>query len=231
MSKKTVGHAALVLAGLVLAYLGAAALWAYVAFDDVMARAPVADARPLSARQAAILLQIEDPTFYTHRGLSLAPGQGVATLSSALVRTLYLSDRQLDGAEGVFQRIYRGAFDCCKAFDVGRDAMALVLDARLAKRSQLALYVASVYMGTSAGTQVHGLAQAAHSYLGKPLAALTEAEFIGLVAMIKAPNQFHPQRHPREYALRTARVAAVVAGTCRPGGWFDTAYAHCAPAL
>lgn len=212
-----------------LAYLSVVAVWASVSFDDAVARLPAFEAAPLSPRQAAVLAQIEDPAFFQHHGLSLAPGQGLATISSSLARTLYLSDGNLDGVEGAFQRLYRGVFNCCKKVDVGRDVMALVVDARLGKERQLALYAASVYMGTQQGGQIHGLAQASRSYLGKPLAQASEQEFVGLVAMIKAPNQYHPVQHPQEHALRSARLAAVLAGKCHPEGWFDTTYRHCTP--
>lgn len=215
------------LAALVL-YLAIAAGWAAASFDDLLARWPQ-DSTPaaLSPRQVEILLRIEDPTFYTHHGLSLAEGQGAATISSALAREFFLEGPQLDGTKGLLQRFYRRVFDCCKRVDFGRDITALVLDARLPKERQLAMYVQSVYMGRHNRQQVRGLAQAAQAYLNKPLAQLDDAESAGLVAMIKAPNTYHPLREPTAYALRLARVKAVLNSSCRPSGWFDTDYAHC----
>jgi membrane peptidoglycan carboxypeptidase len=210
------------------AYLGIAAGWASASFDDAMRHMPPAAGNPMSSPQTAILLNIEDPTFFTHHGLSLADGQGAATISSALARELYLSDARLGGVEGVFQRFYRAVFGCCRKIDFGRDAMALVLDAKLPKARQLALYADRVYMGTHRGVQVRGLEQAAQSYFGKPLSGLTDHEFIGLVAMIKAPNQYHPVRDSAAHAERVARIEALLAGKCKPGGWFDTSLAGCA---
>lgn len=208
-----------------LLYLLVVAAWASVAFDDVMPGLPPAS--PLSARQTIILLAVEDPTFYRHSGLSLADGQGLATISSALARQVFLSGRQLPGVKGVFQQVYRTVFDCCKRIDAGRDVMALVLDAKLSKERQLALYAAQVYMGTHDGRQLSGLEAAAASYLGKPLVSLGEVEFIGLVAMIKAPNLYHPLGHPALHAQRVARIVALLAGKCRADGWFDTTLRHC----
>ena len=48
--------------------------------------------------------------------------------------------------------------------------------------------------------------------------------------MIKAPNAYHPVREPVAYAARLVRVQAVLDGRCRPTGWFDTDYSHCAAA-
>jgi membrane carboxypeptidase/penicillin-binding protein len=217
-----------ILALLLLACLGTA-LWAMVSFDDVVAGAPPVAATPLSSRQAAILLKVEDPTFFEHHGISIARGQGFATISSALARDLYLNGVRLDGMKGIFQVFYRAVHGCCKQIDLGRDVMAVVLDAKLSKEKQLAMYVAGVYMGTNEGRQIKGLAAAAESYLGKPLDVLTDAEFIGLVAMIKAPNRYHPVKQSAEHALRAARIEAYVAGRCQSAGWFDTSFDGCDP--
>lgn len=50
---------------------------------------------------------------------------------------------------------------------------------------------------------------------------------IALVAMIKAPNPYHPSKAPVDHARRTARIAALVAGQCQPAGWLDTAFDNC----
>ena len=226
---KRLGQVLLALFAALIVYLAIAAGWAAATAETLLARWPHASAAAsLSPRQAAILLRIEDPTFYTHHGLSLAEGQGVATVSSALARELFLDGPRLDGASGLMQAFYRRVFDCCKRIDLGRDVMALVLDARVPKERQLRMYAQSIYMGRQDGRQVRGLAQAAQAYAGKPLAQLNDAEMAGLAAMIKAPNAYHPVREPVAYSLRLARVQAILSGSCRPAGWLDTDYAHCA---
>lgn len=211
----------------VASYLLIAASWAWLNADVLLARPSIGHRAVLTERQTAILLRVEDPDFFTHHGLSLAQGQGLATISSALARELFLYGAQLDGAAGALQSLYRGVFDCCKRIDLGRDVMALVVDAKLSKARQLALYADGVYMGTHDGAQVRGLPDAALCYAGKPLALLTDQEFISLVAMIKAPNGYHPSKAPAEHARRAARIAALVAGQCQPDGWLDTAFDSC----
>jgi len=215
----------LLLLFLVAAYLGLAAAWAACSYDSLAAALPLPHPGVLSPRQSAILLAVEDPDFHTHPGISLAAGQGVATLTSAVARDFYLRDGQ--AGAGLMQRFYAGVQRCCKAIDFGRDSMALVLDARMSKTRQLDYYIAHVYMGTQAGVQVRGLALAALLYAGKPLAALDAHEFVRLVAMIKAPNHYHPQRRPAALAERVARIEALLAGKCRPAGWSDTLYEAC----
>ena len=221
---KRFARLALLLPCLIAAYLGLAAAWAGYTYDSLAAALPPPHPGTLSPRQSAILLAVEDPDFYTHAGISFAAGQGVTTLSSAVARDFYLAEGQ---PGSVMQRFYAGVQRCCKAIDLGRDAMALVLDARMPKDRQLDYYAGHVYMGTQAGVQVRGLALAALLYAGKPLAALDEHEFVRLVAMIKAPNQYHPQRQPAALAERVARIEALLAGKCRPAGWSDTLYEAC----
>lgn len=210
-----------------LLYLAVAGCWAWATFDQAMAGARVLPEAQLTARQTRILTLVEDPGFFAHHGVSLGRGQGLATISGAVARDVYLDGVDMAGPAGALQQLYRAVFACCKRIDLGRDLMAVVLDARLPKERQLAVYVSQVYMGTQGGRQVRGLPQAAHGYFGKRLDQTTDDEFIRLVAMIKAPNGFHPARNPAAHATRVARVRALVAGRCRPGGWFDTALEGC----
>lgn len=211
---------------MLLAYLGLAALWAWSALGPALAGFPAAT-EALGPRQARILLRIEDPAFFDHHGLSLADGQGVTTLTSALARDLFLMHAELDGIQGAMQDFYRAVFHCCKKIGMGRDVMALVLDAKVGKQRQLDMYVASVYLGTQDGRQIHGLAEGAQAYLGKPLTEISEQEFAGLVGMIKAPNQYHPLRQRAAFEMRQRRVEAVLAGRCHPDGVFDTEFNSC----
>ena len=224
---KRLGKAVLFLAALLLAYLALAFSWAGASTNQLLVRQPTVQGMPLSPRQLDILLKIEDPTFFSHHGLSLADGQGVATISSAVARELLLYGPGLQGFKGMLQSFYRGVFECCKKVDLGRDAMALVVDARVSKERQLAIYAASIYMGRHQGQHVRGFEAAALAYLGKPLNQVDDDEMAQLVTMIRAPNALHPVRKKAAYEQRLARVRAVLAGHCQPAGWFDTTYAHC----
>jgi beta-lactamase class D len=104
---------------LLLAYLGTAAAWAGAVFGKLAATLPSAQGMLLSPRQYAILLAVEDPDFPTHHGISFAAGQGLATITAAVVRDVFLFDARLDGVAGMFQRFYAGVQRCCKAVDIG----------------------------------------------------------------------------------------------------------------
>lgn len=212
---------------LLLAYLAVAALWAWSITDQATQDVVRSERTALSQRQVEILLKIEDPTFLTHHGVSLADGQGMATISSALARDVFLMHADFGGAKGALQSFYRATFNCCKQVDLGRDVMAVVLNAKVSKDRQLAMFVSEVYMGTHEGKPIRGLANAALVYMEMPLALLDDAQFMRLVAMIKAPKLYHPQLNRAALDERARRVAAVVSGACRPAGWFDTSYDDC----
>ena len=75
-----------------------------------------------------------------------------------------------------------------------------------------------VYIGTYARQQIWGLPAAAQSYLRKPLVYATDEKFIGMVAMIKAPNFYNPVRQPAAYTLLVARVRVLVHSICKLHG-------------
>lgn len=211
------------------AYLCIVAAWASASLDELITASTRTQERrvTLSPRQLHILLKVEDPDFFEHSGLSVHQGQGFATITSAVARAVYIDGSDLKGLKGGLRAFYRGVFNCCKKIDIGRDVMAMVLNSRLPKARQLEIYTTSVYMGTDHGIQVKGLADAADRYMGKPLDQLSDHEFISLVAMIKAPNKYHPLRNPEAHAQRTARIENLISGRCQPSGWFDTSYDGC----
>jgi hypothetical protein len=230
MKMKTAGMVLFAFVSLTLIYLATVAIWSRASIDDALSQySSLPSETGLSKRQTEILLAVEDPTFFEHGGLSLSDGQGLTTITSVVAREVFLFHTGFDGAKGAFQSLYRSVFACCKKVDIGRDVMALVLNSKLSKEQQLALYVSQVYMGTNQGSQIIGLREASLAYVGKPMTQLNDKEFSGLVAMIKAPNYFHPVRNHAAFALRAARIDAVVAGRCRPSGWFDTSFSHCKP--
>lgn len=215
----------------IVLYLATVAIWAGASINTILAEHPgSSEPARLSPAQQDLLLKIEDPTFFTHHGLSLADGQGATTITSSLARDVFLMRTELNGMRGALQTLYRGVFNCCKKIDLGRDVMALVLNANLGKQQQLALFVDQVYMGRHQGRQLQGLAAASEALMGKPLAQLSPAQFAGLAGMIRAPNQLHPVTHAAAHARRQARVLAIGSGRCTPQGWFDTSYDACAPA-
>lgn len=219
----------LIFPAVIVGYLAVAGLWASFSVDELLDKEQLnVDRIQLTEEQVSILIKIEDPTFYEHIGINISKGQGLTTITSSISRDIFLFRSKLGGVQGSLQSFYAGVFRCCKKFDFGRDVMALVLNCHLPKEKQLSFYISNSYMGSHNGAGVTGLSQASQAYYGKPLSEITNKEFIGLVAMLKAPNYFHPINKPETHKLRAEKIQQIASGKCQPNGWFDTSYEHCA---
>ena len=169
---------------------------------------------PLSAlpeRRLAMLLAVEDPGFFAHRGVDyVTPGQGKTTMTQALVKLLYF-----DGFKPGFAKIEQSLI------------ARLVFDPAVPKREQLEMFVNHAYFGARNGQQVIGFANASRAYFGRDLAALDDRGFLSLVAMLMGPNALDPIRHPAANAERVRRIELMLAGRCRPSGVNDVTYKAC----
>ncbi|MBI5249268.1 MAG: transglycosylase domain-containing protein [Desulfomonile tiedjei] len=158
----------------------------------------------LSPRQIEILLKVEDPHFFEHRGVDLStPGAGITTITQALVKHLY------------FEKFSPGIAKL-KQTVIARFA----LDPLMAKNDQLRLFINTAYLGPNAS----GFAQAAELFFGKPFAQLNEDEYVALVAMLIAPTTFDIKRYPERNHERVERIKRVVSGEYVPRGLFDVFY-------
>lgn len=162
-------------------------------------------------RRIAMLLAVEDPGFYRHRGIDFAtPGQGMTTLTQSLAKFLY------------FERFTPGLAKI-ELMLVSRFA----LDPAMSKREQLEVFFNHARFGRHGGRAVTGFASAARAYYGRPFAELSDREYLGLVAMLIAPKKLDPVRNPAANADRVRRIEALLAGRCRPAGLRDVDYEAC----
>jgi membrane peptidoglycan carboxypeptidase len=231
-SGRRVLRVVVILIAILVVYLGVAALWAYMVTPRVVMQAStprLLDLGSLPAPTVGILLRVEDPSFRTHHGIDpFAPGQGRVTISRALVHMLYLDRYDLTGVAGGLQSMYKLVDRIAGPVDLGPDAMALVVDARLGKNRQLQLFLQHVYMGRHGNRQIYGLPDAARAYFGKDPRQLSRRETVTLVAMMIGPNQFHPVRRPAALAERVRRIERLLQGGCKPRGLRDVHYRGCA---
>jgi membrane peptidoglycan carboxypeptidase len=161
----------------------------------------------LPAQRLAMLLAVEDPAFMRHQGVDLAtPGAGMTTITQALVKILYFPE----GFEPGFDKIRQSLI------------AQYALSALVSKDDQLALFLNVAYLGNKDGKPVHGYAQGARSYFGKEFAALSEAEFISLVAMLIGPNYLKPGTPAHDERVKL--VQAYLAGRYQPDGLLDVEY-------
>ncbi|MGI9408228.1 MAG: biosynthetic peptidoglycan transglycosylase [Hyphomicrobiaceae bacterium] len=168
----------------------------------------------LTPRQKEILLKVEDPGFYDHKGIDLrSPGQGMTTITQGLVKFLYFEN-------------FKPGFAKIEQSLIAR----FVLNRHLPKDQQLTLVLNQAYFGHRDGKAVRGFADASRAYFGKPFEILNEEEYIGLIGMLIGPNKFRPDTYPQAHSERVGRIKRLLAGKCRPAGVFDPWYRNCAGA-
>lgn len=208
--------AAMVVAIAFLAYEGAMVWRAREKTPEILAA--VAD-RPvtldmLTPERRHLLLSVEDPSFYRNQGVDFStPGQGMTTLTQALVKRLYFDN-------------FKSGFAKIEQTLIARYVLYPAMD----KDEELELMLNQAYFGHVNGKPVIGFGEAAGVYYNTSVPALTDEEFASLVAMLIAPNALDPITHPRENAERVARINRLVSGQCRPDGWLDVWYKACDPA-
>ncbi|HEU4464394.1 MAG TPA: transglycosylase domain-containing protein [Gemmatimonadota bacterium] len=170
------------------------------------------DADDLPAGRIEDLLAVEDPGFFDHRGIDVStPGAGWTTITQGLAKDLYFD-----------------AFRPGPLAKLEQSLAALVLDARIPKERQLALFLGGAYLGESDEGAVNGFGPAARAWLGKDVRELDRREFLSLVAMAIGPNEYGISSRPAQNAERVARIERLLAGRCRPSGWRDVTYERCA---
>lgn len=165
----------------------------------------------LSAEYLRILLEVEDPEFFSHKGIDLStPGAGLTTITQGLAKDLYFEQFRPGGLAKLRQSL-----------------LALVLNQRITKQEQLYLFINTVYLGNHEGVTVSGFVTAARVYFDREFAALTREEYLALVAMIIAPNDFNVATHPEKNAQRVHRIERLLRGECKPAGLRDVYYVNC----
>lgn len=183
---------------------------------QILAEAAKGELSPsdLPERRRAMLIAVEDPAFYRHRGVDFStPGAGMTTITQGLVKRFY------------FDR-FRPGFAKLEQSLIAR----FVLDPAMPKQDQLKAYLNFTYLGTHDGRPVIGFARAARAYYRREFAQLSDREFLSLLAMTIAPRDLDPLRNKAANAERIARIEALLAGKCKPAGFRDVTYAACAPA-
>lgn len=175
----------------------------------ILARAESID---LPAHRIDALLRVEDPTFRTNRGIDLSsPGAGMTTISQSLGKQLFFAD-------------FEPGLRKLELMALTRFALYPMVD----KDRTLRAFLASAYFGTNRGRPVIGFAEASRTWLGKPLSSLSDREFLGLVAMLPAPDTLKPGRDDGGREERVQRIERLLAGRCQPSGLRDVMLEGCA---
>jgi penicillin-binding protein 1A len=149
-------------------------------------------------------LAAEDRNFYSHVGLDWM-GLLRATIHNI---TSHLSGRKSTmGGSTITQQVAKN-FLLTNEKTLTRKIKEAILSFRIertfSKDKILELYLNEIYLGGGA----YGVAAAALHYFNKSLDELTVAEAAYLAALPKAPNNYHPLRHPEAATARRNWVIA-----------------------
>jgi membrane peptidoglycan carboxypeptidase len=199
---------ALIVVGALMAWMGWVAAGAYVRAPEMVAVLERAGALPLSPSELprnrlCALLAVDDPTFYKHQGIGLADGPpGHTTITQAIGKGLFFH-----GFDPGFLRHRK----------IRLMVAAWVFDRRISKETQLRIFLNRAGFGSMGEREVLGFPAAAHAFFGKPIDRLSEREYLGLLAMLAAPNRYHILRQPQANAERVARFEKQVERACGEG--------------
>ncbi len=114
--------------------------------------------------------------------------QGGSSITQQLVKNLLLSP------EYTWRRKFAEAY------------MSMILETRLTKEQIFTLYANEVYLGQQSGFSINGVGEAAQSYFGKDVTALTLPESALLAGLLRSPNRYNPHRDPATAKARRNQV-------------------------
>lgn len=154
----------------------------------------------LTPQQIDALIKVHDPNFYNHNGIDFfTPGAGVTTISQGLVKMYYFDSFQ-PGLQKIDQSlIARFAFDPLTP-----------------KATILKLFINEVYLGEAEGNSLKGLENASQYYFNKSFKEINWDEYLSLIAMIRAPFNFHYVKKRAENLVRVDRIKSMLAGDYIP---------------
>lgn len=156
----------------------------------------------VSEKRLDTLLKIQDPNFFRHGGTDFS-NRIVTTVTQSLVKKLYFED-------------FRPGLAKIKQMLIARFA----LDTIISKKDQLTLFVNIVYMGKFKGREIVGFENASLEYFGKRFIEISDEEFLKLVAMLVAPNQFNVIDSIDQNKERVLRLKMFLDGKCKREGFF-----------
>jgi membrane carboxypeptidase/penicillin-binding protein len=158
----------------------------------------------LSQRQLDILLRVEDPNFFNHRGVDLkTPGAGLTTITQGLVKKLYFKE-------------YKPGIRKLKQTLIARFA----LDPLVSKEDQLLMLINIFNFCYDA----KGFSDAAYFYYKKPFQDLAHDEYISIVAMFVGCGVYNPMYNEQANSERVDRIKQVLSGEYVPNKMRDIYY-------
>ena len=153
------------------------------------------------------LVAVEDRDFYSHHGLApraiaramlanLKAGatvQGGSTLTQQLVKNFFLSNKR---------SLWRKANEAM---------MALLLEWHYDKDEILEAYLNEIYLGQEKYRAIHGFGLASYFYFDRPIQDLNLPQIATLIALVRGPSYYDPDRHPERLRKRRDLILEIMA--------------------
>jgi membrane carboxypeptidase/penicillin-binding protein len=158
----------------------------------------------LPAEYQDILIKVQDPGFYSHKGVDFnTPGAGWTTITQSLSKFFYFEDFK-PGWRKIPQTIYA----------------RFALHPKVAKENQLDLFINIIGFGN--GTR--GILSASQFYFNSKPDELTKDEYISLIAILNNPKMLNPMDNPDANSERARRIKKYINGEYVPKNVFDNEY-------
>ncbi len=158
----------------------------------------------LSASQLDILIRVQDPNFWNHKGVEFATaGSGWTTITQSIAKWFYFHPFK-QGIQKIKQTLLA----------------RFILHYQLSKQEQLLIFINNVWFDKN----VIGFRNAATHFYRKDITELSEDEFISLMAMPVNPKKYHLTKNPDHNRQRAERIKNMIRGSYNPKGLFDIFY-------
>ena len=147
------------------------------------------------------IISIEDQHFMEHTGFD---PRGLARAILVNLKTLSLAQ----GGSTITQQLIKN-LTARRGKNIFRKVnelfLALILEARYGKEQILERYLNEVYLGQIGSLEIHGVAEGAKHFFGKPLEELNLAEMALMAGLIRGPGFYSPYRH-KDRAVERQRL-------------------------
>lgn len=165
----------------------------------------------LGSQRLAWLIAVQDPGFFSHRGVDLrSPGAGITTITQSLAKRVAFEEFQ-PGLPKLRQTMY-----------------ALALEQRLNKAQILALWLDTVEMGRGPDGWMTGFTNASEAIFGAPPSEIRDAEYLQMLAVLIAPGRLQLLSPSSELDQRVGRIERLLDGQCQADGLRDVWLDGCA---
>jgi membrane carboxypeptidase/penicillin-binding protein len=158
----------------------------------------------LSKLQIDLLIKIQDPNFFHHKGVEFkAPGSGWTTITQSITKFMYFKNFK-QGLKKIKQSL------------IAR----FITNNQFSKKEQLEIFINNMWFEKD----VIGLKQASYFYYHKENKQLTTDEYLSIIAMIISPKKYNILKEPVKNKKRVDRIKRYLSEDYQPTGLFDIEY-------